>query len=100
MAIDQDKLNAFLGKAVGDLGAAMSAVLMSIGDELGYYRALAESAIRKLRMSSVERIEVHQHLLIAVPVMACLICASDHLVHASVGLFDSERFGFRFRPRP
>ena len=45
MAIDQDKLNAFLGKAVGDLGAAMSAVLMSIGDELGYYKALAESAL-------------------------------------------------------
>ncbi len=41
MNIDQDKLNAFLGKAVGDLGAAMSGVLMSIGDELGYYKALA-----------------------------------------------------------
>jgi SAM-dependent methyltransferase len=42
MAIDQDKLNAFLGKAVGDLGAALSAVLLSIGDELGFYRALAK----------------------------------------------------------
>src|SRR6185312_5085543 len=42
MAIDNDRLNAFLGKAVGDLGAAVSAVLVSIGDELGLYRALAK----------------------------------------------------------
>ena len=41
MEVDQGRLNAFLGKAVGDLGAAMSAVLMSIGDELGLYKALA-----------------------------------------------------------
>jgi len=36
-----DKLNAFLGKAVGDLGAAMSASLMILGDRLGLYKALA-----------------------------------------------------------
>jgi SAM-dependent methyltransferase len=42
MAIDENKLHAFLNKAVGDLGAAMSAVLMTIGDELGYYKALAK----------------------------------------------------------
>src|ERR1700733_15397328 len=41
MEVDQGRLNAFLGKAVGDLGAAMSAVLVSIGDELGLYKALA-----------------------------------------------------------
>lgn len=45
MPVDQDKLNAFLGKAVTDLGAAMSAVLMSIGDELGFYKALAASRL-------------------------------------------------------
>jgi SAM-dependent methyltransferase len=45
MAIDQDKLNAFLGKAVGDLGAAISAVLVTIGDELGLYRALAKERL-------------------------------------------------------
>jgi hypothetical protein len=38
MAIDEAKLNTFLGKAVGDLGAALSAVLISLGDELGLYR--------------------------------------------------------------
>jgi SAM-dependent methyltransferase len=45
MAIDETKLHQFLGKAVGDLGAAMSAVLMTIGDELGYYKALAKEAL-------------------------------------------------------
>ncbi len=41
MAIDEDKLQAFLGRAIGDLGAAMSAMLVLIGDELGLYSALA-----------------------------------------------------------
>jgi SAM-dependent methyltransferase len=45
MAVDEAKLHAFLGKAVGDLGAAMSAVLVSIGDELGFYKALANEAL-------------------------------------------------------
>ena len=41
-AINEDRLNQFLGQAVGDLGAAMSATLMLVGDQLGLYRALAE----------------------------------------------------------
>jgi 2-polyprenyl-3-methyl-5-hydroxy-6-metoxy-1,4-benzoquinol methylase len=41
MPVDEQRLNAFLGKAVADLGAAVSAVLVSIGDELGFYKALA-----------------------------------------------------------
>ncbi len=44
MGTDEDRLNAFLGHAVGDLGAAISATLMLVGDRLGLYRALAESA--------------------------------------------------------
>jgi 2-polyprenyl-3-methyl-5-hydroxy-6-metoxy-1,4-benzoquinol methylase len=40
MTVNEDKLNAFLGKAVGDLAASVSAVLMLIGDELGLYSAL------------------------------------------------------------
>src|ERR1700752_770325 len=51
MAVDQDKLNAFLGKAVGDLGAAVSAVLISIGDELGLYRALAKERLTAPELS-------------------------------------------------
>src|SRR5207244_1550863 len=43
MAVDEAKLNEFMGKAVGDLGAAMSAVLVVIGDKLGLYKALAEA---------------------------------------------------------
>jgi SAM-dependent methyltransferase len=45
MAIDEARLNAFLGKAVGDLGAAISAVLISIGDELGLYREMASGPL-------------------------------------------------------
>jgi 2-polyprenyl-3-methyl-5-hydroxy-6-metoxy-1,4-benzoquinol methylase len=41
MGVDEQRLNAFLGKAVGDLGAAVSAALVSIGDGLGFYKALA-----------------------------------------------------------
>ena len=52
MAIDQDKLNAFLGKAVGDLGAALSGALMSIGDELGLYRALAQERLTSPELAS------------------------------------------------
>jgi len=39
--IDQDKLNDFLGRVIGDMGAAMSAVLVVIGDKLGLYNAMA-----------------------------------------------------------
>jgi 2-polyprenyl-3-methyl-5-hydroxy-6-metoxy-1,4-benzoquinol methylase len=41
MMVDQDKLNAFLGKAVGDIGAAMSANMVLLGDKLGLYKAMA-----------------------------------------------------------
>ena len=39
--MDEQRLQAFLGKAIGDFGAALSAVLVLIGDELGLYAALA-----------------------------------------------------------
>lgn len=42
-AIDETRLNTFLGHAVGDLGAAISATLILAGDRLGLYRALADS---------------------------------------------------------
>ncbi|MBZ9849275.1 class I SAM-dependent methyltransferase [Mesorhizobium sp. CA14] len=41
MQIDQDKLNAFLGKMLDDIGAAMNASLVQLGDKLGLYKALA-----------------------------------------------------------
>ena len=38
---DESKLNAFMEKAVSDMGAAMHAALIVIGDKLGLYRAMA-----------------------------------------------------------
>jgi len=40
--LDPKKLDAFIGQAVCDIGAAMSAALVVIGDKLGLYRALKE----------------------------------------------------------
>ena len=40
--MDQDKLNALLGRFVGDLGATMAAGGIVVGHRLGLYRALAE----------------------------------------------------------
>src|ERR1700729_858227 len=40
--IDQAKLDEFLGQFVGDLGAAISAALVVIGDKLGLYRAMRD----------------------------------------------------------
>jgi SAM-dependent methyltransferase len=45
MAVDEAKLNEFLGKAVADLGAAVSATLVLVGDRLGLYRALAAESL-------------------------------------------------------
>ena len=45
MAVSEARLQEFLGKAVGDLGAAASAVLVSIGDELGFYKELAKGRL-------------------------------------------------------
>ncbi len=42
-SIDMTKLNEFMGKAVGDMGAAMHAVLILLGDRLGLYKAMADS---------------------------------------------------------
>jgi hypothetical protein len=41
MAIDEAKLNDFLHRFVGDLGATVHAANVAIGDELGLYKALA-----------------------------------------------------------
>jgi 2-polyprenyl-3-methyl-5-hydroxy-6-metoxy-1,4-benzoquinol methylase len=41
--IDQAKLAAFVGQAVTDMGAAISGLLLHIGDRLGLYKALADA---------------------------------------------------------
>ena len=41
MAIDQARLDEFLGRAVNDMGATMSGLLVIVGDRLGLYKAMA-----------------------------------------------------------
>jgi SAM-dependent methyltransferase len=43
VAINPDKLNEFMGKAVSEIGIAMSAALVLIGDKLGLYKAMAQA---------------------------------------------------------
>ncbi len=42
MALDEGRLNAFMGRFVGDLGAVMHAATVVVGDQLGLYKRLAE----------------------------------------------------------
>jgi SAM-dependent methyltransferase len=41
IAIDEEKLGAFMNQAVGELGATLGAALVVIGDKLGLYKAMA-----------------------------------------------------------
>ncbi len=43
VAVDETKLNDFMGKMVNDLGAAANAPLVLLGDKLGLFKALAEA---------------------------------------------------------
>jgi SAM-dependent methyltransferase len=43
MSLDQEKLNQFLQKALGDFGATFHAALVVIGDKLGLYKAMANA---------------------------------------------------------
>lgn len=43
MPADEARLHEFMGKMVGDWGAAMSGALVMLGDQLGLYKALAEA---------------------------------------------------------
>jgi SAM-dependent methyltransferase len=42
-AVDQARLDAFMGKMLGDMGAAMTGSLVLVGDRLGLYRAMAKA---------------------------------------------------------
>jgi SAM-dependent methyltransferase len=48
--VDMDKLNQFMGKMLGDVGAAANTALIRTGDRLGLYKALAD----KGPMTSIE----------------------------------------------
>lgn len=49
--IDMDRLNAFLGKFVGDLGASVHAGMVVIGEKLGLYKALADGAMTSAELA-------------------------------------------------
>ena len=41
MDVDKDRLSSFMGKMLGDFGAAANAALIKVGDRLGLYKVLA-----------------------------------------------------------
>ena len=41
--LDQTKLHQFVGRMLGDMGAALGAALILVGDRLGLYKAMAEA---------------------------------------------------------
>jgi SAM-dependent methyltransferase len=51
-ALDMDKLNAFVGRFVGDLGAAVHAGMVVIGEKLGLYKALAAGPVTSGELAS------------------------------------------------
>ena len=55
MAVDMDKLNAFVGQFVGDLGAAVHSGMVVIGEKLGLYKALAEGPLNSAELAARTR---------------------------------------------
>ncbi len=52
MAVEIEKLNSFLGRFVGDLGAAVHAGMVVIGEKLGLYKALASGAMTSSELAA------------------------------------------------
>jgi SAM-dependent methyltransferase len=52
MALDMEKLNAFVGRFVGDLGAAVHSGMVVIGEKLGLYKALAEGPLNSSELAA------------------------------------------------
>src|SRR5437764_4460502 len=51
-AIDMNKLNAFIGQFVTDLGAAVHSGMVVIGEKLGLYKALAQGPVTAAQLAS------------------------------------------------
>jgi SAM-dependent methyltransferase len=51
-ALNMDKLNAFVGQFVGDLGAAVHAGMVVIGEKLGLYKALASGPMTSAELAA------------------------------------------------
>ncbi len=52
MAVDTDKLNAFIGQFVNDLGATVHAGMVVIGEQLGLYKALAAGPMSSAELAA------------------------------------------------
>lgn len=52
MALDMDKLNGFIGQFVGDLGAAVAAGMVVIGERLGLYKALVAGPLSSAELAA------------------------------------------------
>ncbi len=57
MAVDMDKLNVFVAQFVGDLGAAVHAGMVVIGEKLGLYKALAEGPLDSAELAGRTKTE-------------------------------------------
>jgi len=51
-SLNMDKLNAFIGQFVGDLGAAVHAGMVVIGEKLGLYKALAAQPMTSAELAA------------------------------------------------
>lgn len=51
-ALDMDKLNAFIGQFVTDLGAAVHTGMVVIGEKLGLYKALAQGPVTAAELAA------------------------------------------------
>ena len=56
---DQDKLNAFLGRMVGDLGSVATGALVLLGDRLGLFRAMRDGDSLSAK-ELAERTQTHE----------------------------------------
>jgi SAM-dependent methyltransferase len=61
MAVDEARLNEFLGRFVSDLGATVAAGNVVVGHRLGLYRALAEGSATPEELA--ERVDCHPRYL-------------------------------------
>src|SRR5207253_7957381 len=51
-ALDMNRLNAFIGQFVTDLGAAVHAGMVVIGEKLGLYKALARNPMSAAQLAA------------------------------------------------
>jgi len=52
MSVDMDKLNSFIGRFVGDLGAAVHTGMVVIGEKLGLYKSLAAQPLTSAELAA------------------------------------------------